>query len=210
MRDHPCFCEPCRNRDSEGCTQKHTVGCWKPITMTKKKNLKVFDSVPPSLRDITKFFDGLILQNDRTIIVGLLMTDKENGGKKLKFGTLAVPPRINIKEALSHEHYIDKLHYDVHVPRGAAVVKVKMLLQHPNTTNKFFLPPNSKTVNFPITDLIYPSILLQSNSILDRNTYITYSTSETTHTNQKLKTSTQITYIIDETSINSLTEQLEM
>ena len=33
MRDHPCFCEPCRNRYSEGCTQNHTVGCWKPIKM---------------------------------------------------------------------------------------------------------------------------------------------------------------------------------
>ena len=113
------------------------------------------------------------------------MTDKENGGKKLKFGTLAVPPRINIKDALSHEHYIDKLHYDVHVPRGAAVVKVKMLLQHPNTTNKFFLPLYSKTVIFPITDLIYPSAVQESTPPLERNTYIGYTTSEMTHTNHK-------------------------
>ena len=210
MRDHPCFCEPCRNRDSDGCTQKQTVGCWIPTKMTKKCNPKVYDCVPPSLRDITKFFDGLIFQNDRTIIVGLSMTDKENGTKKLNFGTLAVPPRINIKEALSHEHHIDKLHYDVHVPKGAAVVKVKMLQRHPNTTDKFFLPLNSKTVNFPITDLIYPSALQESTPSLDRNTYIGYTTSETTHTNQKMKTSIQITYIIDDSSMNNLIAQFEM
>ena len=210
MRDHPCFCEPCRNRDSERCTQKHTVGCWKPIKMTKKINQKVYDCVPLSQRDITKFFDGLILQNDRTIIVGLSMTDKESGGKHLKFGTLAVPPRLNMKEALSHEHHIDKLHYDVHVPKGAAVVRVKMLLRHPNTTHQFFLPPNSKMNNFPITDLIYPSSILLSNFSLDRNSYITYTTTETTHTNYNLKTSTQITYTIDDSSMTNLLAQFEM
>jgi hypothetical protein len=210
MRDHPCFCEPCRNRDSEGCKQKHTVGCWKPIKMTKKTNQKVFDSVPSSQREITKFFDGLILQNDRTIIVGLSMTDKENGGKHLKFGTLAVPPRLNTKEALSHEHHFDKLHFDVHVPKGASVVRIKMLLRHPNTTHQFFLPPNSKMVNFPVTDLIYPASLLLSNSSLDRSSHITYTTSETTHTNHKLKTSTQKTYTIDASSMTSLTTLFEM
>jgi hypothetical protein len=174
MRDHPCFCEPCRNRDSERCTQKHTVGCWKPIKITKKINQKVYNCVPLSQRDITKFFNGLILQNDRTIIVGLSMTDKESGEKHLKFGTLAVPPRLNMKEALSHEHHIDNLHYDVHVPKGAAVVRVKMLLRHPNTTHQLFLPPNSKMNNFPITDSIYPSSILLSNSSLDRNSYVTY------------------------------------
>ena len=178
--------------------------------MTKKSNAKVYDCVPASLRDATKFFDGLILQTDRTIIVGLSMTDKENGEKKLCFGTLAVPPRINIKEALTHEHHIDKLQYDVLVPKGAAVVKVKMLPRHPSTTDRFFLPLNSKTFNFPITDLIYPSTLLQSNTSLNRNTYIAYTTSEMTHTNHKLRSSIQITYIIDESSMNSLIAQFEI
>lgn len=121
-----------------------------------------------------------------------------------------MPPRINSKEALSHEHHIDKLHYDVHVPKGAAVVRVKMLLRHPNSTNKFFLPFNSKAIDFPITDLIYPSTQLQSNTSIDRNTYTAYTTSETSHTNYKLKTSTQITYIIDDSSMKDLIAQFEM
>ena len=92
----------------------------------------------------------------------------------------------------------------MHVPKGAAVVKVNMLQRHPNTSDKFFLPLNSKTVNFPITDLIYPS------SLQDRNTYIGYTTSETTHTNYKMKTSIQIIYIIDDSSMNNLIAQFEM
>lgn len=77
MRDHPCFCVLCRVKKYEECTQKHTVGQWKAINMTMKPIPKVCDSVVPSLHAVIKFFEGLTLQNDTTVIVGLVMTNKE-------------------------------------------------------------------------------------------------------------------------------------
>ena len=205
MRDHPCLCEACVRCHSDECTQKHTVGTWKPINITRKINQKVFDCVPESLYQVTKFFDGLITQNMTTILVGINMVEKVTKMKQIKLAFLAVPPRINVKEMLSFEHHVDKATYDVCVPKGTAVVRVKMMLKHPNSTNKYFLPPNSKTVNFPIADLVYPEAMLLNNIALDRCTYINFELSETTHTNHQMKMSTQITYTIDDASMQWLT-----
>jgi hypothetical protein len=177
-------------------------------TMTRKPIPKVYDSVISSLHAVTKFFEGVILQNDTTVIVGLVMIDKETNTKQLKLATLAVPPRINTKEALTVEHHIEKSHFVVHVPKGAAVVRVKMLYKHPNSTHNYFLPQNSKMINFPINDIVDPSSLLITNSSLNRNTYIDYNTSTATHTAQNMKTSLQITYTISDSSMEWLLSQI--
>ena len=201
MRDHPCFCTSCIASDSNECSQLHTVGAWKAINMTRKIIAKVYDSVPESLFSVTKFFDGLITQSASTILVGIHMTDKVSGVKQTKIAILAVPSRINTKEMQSSEHHMEKCNYNICVPKGMAMVRVKLMLRHPNTVNQFFLPTNSKLVNFPITDLVYPILLLSSNSVLDRYSYIDFATNETSHTNHQLRTSTQITYTINSSSM---------
>jgi hypothetical protein len=133
------------------------------------------------------------------------MMEKVTKIKQIKLAILAVPPRINVKEMLSFEHNIEKSLYDVCVPKGTAVVRVKMMLKHPNSTNKYFLPTNSKTVNIPITDLVFPEAILTANAQLDRLSCIKFELSETTHTNYQMKMSTQITYTIDDASMQWLT-----
>ena len=209
MRDHPCLCNACVRAHSDECTQKHTVGTWKPIKITRKINQKVFDCVPESLFQVTKFFDGLITQNMTTILVGINMVEKVTKIKQIKLAILAVPPRINVKEMLSFEHHIEKSAYDVCVPKGTAVVRVKMMLKHPNSTNKFFLPTNSKTVSISITDLVFPEAILTANTQLDRLSYIKFELSEATHTNYQMKLSTQITYTIDDASMQWLTSPIQ-
>lgn len=116
---------------------------------------------------------------------------------------------MNRKEALTVEHHTEKSHFVVHVPKGAAVVRVKLLSKHPNSSNNYFLPTNSKMINFPINDLVDPTSLLISNSSLNRNTYIDYSTSSAIHTALNLKTSLQITYTISESSMQWLLSQIQ-
>ena len=194
--------------DSDNCTQKHAVGEWKGTVMTIKKIPKVYENIGEEYKSTTKFFDGLILQNNATIIVGIIMTDKETSTRRLVFATLSVPPRLNTKEALSFEHHIDKLHYLVSVPKGTVVVRVKLLLRHPNTTNQFFLAPNTKMSSFPIYDLIDPTPLILTDTSINRQTYIKYTVNDTIHTDSRLKISTQKTYSLDESIINWFTSQL--
>jgi hypothetical protein len=101
MRDHPCFCIECSQRNYAECTQKLTVGSWKATSMSIKAIPKVFETVPVEVQEITKFYCGVILQGEDTIVVGLVVKDKNDGSKHLKLGTLAVPPKINKKEAIS-------------------------------------------------------------------------------------------------------------
>lgn len=102
------------------------------------------------------------------------MVEKVTKIKEIKLAILAVQPRINVKEMLSFEHHIEKSAYDVCVPKGTAVVSVKMMLKHPNTTNKFFLPTNSKAVNISITNLVFPVAILTANTQFDRLSYIKF------------------------------------
>ena len=128
--------------------------------MSIKAIPKVFETVPVEVQEITKFYYGAILQGEDTIVVGLVVKDKNDGSKHLKLGTLAVPPKINKKEAISQELNIEKLHGNVYVPKGAAVIRVKLLVKHPNVANSYYLNQNTKAVNFPITDLICPSDIM--------------------------------------------------
>jgi hypothetical protein len=45
---------------------------------------KVFETVPVEVQQITKFYYGAILQGEATIIVGLVVKDKNDGSKHLK------------------------------------------------------------------------------------------------------------------------------
>ena len=73
MRDHPCFCIECSQRNYANCTQKITVGSWKATSMNIKAIPKVFEKVPVEMQEITQFYYGAILQGEDTIIVGLVM-----------------------------------------------------------------------------------------------------------------------------------------
>jgi hypothetical protein len=84
MRDHPCFCIECSQRNYAECTQKITVGSWKATSMRIKAIPKVFETVPVEVQQITKFYYGAILQGEATIIVGLVVKDKNDGSKHLK------------------------------------------------------------------------------------------------------------------------------
>jgi hypothetical protein len=136
-------------------------------------------------------------------VVGLVVKDKNDSFKHLKLGTLAVPPNINKKEALSHEINIDKLHCNIYVPKGAAVIRVKLLVKHPNIANTYHLNQNTKAVNFPVTDLICPSKLIYRDPTLNRRNYIRYSTTENMQNN-----SLQIAYEIEESCMEWLLSQV--
>jgi hypothetical protein len=81
--------------------------------------------------------------------------------------------------------------YEINVPKGIIVVRVKLLLRHPNTTNQYFLAPNTEMTNVPITALIDPSSLQTNDSLVDRKTSIKYETTETLQTKANKKTCTQ-------------------
>ena len=135
MRDHPWFGMECSHRNHSSCTQKITVGSWKAISMTLKAIPKVFENVPVEVREITKVYYGVILQGKEIIVVGLVVKDKNDGSKHLQLGTLAVPPKINKKEAISQVLKIEKLQCNVYVPKGAAVIRVKLFVKYPNTVD---------------------------------------------------------------------------
>lgn len=203
MRDLPCFCEQCSQRNYTGCTQKLTVGSWKSTAMTLKVIPKAFDVVPESIKGITKFYHGAILQEEETIIVGIMMKNNSDGLYHLNFGTLAVPPKINKKEALSQEHNIEKSVFTASVSKGAAFVRVKILAHCPTKVNCYYLNKNTKVANFSMTDIIGPTDSMLEDSTLNRRNFIKYSSTEIT-----VKGGVQILYEIDKSCKEWLDAQL--
>ena len=203
MRDHPCFCIECSQRNYANCPQKITVGSWKATSMSIKAIPKVFETVPVEIQEITKFYYGAILQGEDTFIVGLVMKNNIDGSKHLKLGTLAVPPKINKKEAISQELHVEKLQCTVYVPKGAAVIRVKLLVKHPNIPSTFYLNHNTKVVTFPVTDLTCPSEVMYSDPFINRRNYIRYSTTESTQNN-----ALQIRYEIEESCMEWLLSRI--
>jgi hypothetical protein len=116
--------------------------------MSIKATPRVFETVPVEVQEITKFYYGAILQGEDTIVVGLVVKDKNDGSMHSKLGTLAVPPKINKKEALSQELNIEKVHCNIYVPKRVAVIRVKLLVKHPNIANSYNLNQNAKAAKF--------------------------------------------------------------
>ena len=69
--------------------------------MTLKAIPKAFEVVPESIKGITKFYHGAILQEEETIIVGIMMKNNNDGLYHLNFGTLAVPPKIHSHRSIT-------------------------------------------------------------------------------------------------------------
>jgi hypothetical protein len=68
MRDHPCFCTECSQRNYANFTQKITVGSWKATSMSIKAIPKVYEAVPVEVQEIKKFYYGAILHGEETIV----------------------------------------------------------------------------------------------------------------------------------------------
>ena len=174
--------------------------------MTLKVIPKALEVVPESIKGITKFYHGAILQEEETIIVGIMMKNNNDGLYHLNFGTLAVPPKINKKEALSQEHNIEKSIYTASVSKGAAYVRVKMLAHSPTKVNCYFLHKNTKAANFPMTDIIGPTDTMLEDSTVNRRNFIKYSSS----TETTMKGGVQIFYEIEESCKEWLNAQLRI
>ena len=185
-------------------TQIPTVGCWKLTAMTLKTIPKAYNVVPESIKGITKFYHGAILQEEETIIVGIMMKNNNDGLYQLNFGTLAVPPKINRKETLSQEHNIEKSVYTASVLKGAAFVRVKMLAHCPTKVNCYYLHKNTKVANIPMIDIIGPTDTMLEDSTLNRRNFIEYSTS----TESTVKGGVQIFYEIEKSCKEWLDAQL--
>lgn len=201
MRNHPCNCIECRQRNYQACEYVDTVGTWVPTTMTRKSIPKVYDEVTENLLPVTKFFHGAILQSNPIIILGIMMKQKSDGTRHLKYATFAAPPRINKKEAQTQEYKIDNINYIVAVERKMAYVRVKILANHPTKTDEFLLPINAKQIDFPVSDLIDPSILQQNNPHLDRLNYVDYQTLQSSFVNNRNKLCLQTTYKISDANL---------
>jgi hypothetical protein len=176
MRNHPCFCSECRATNYAACRYVDIVGSWVPTTMTRKIIPKVYDEVPADLLAVTKFFHGAILQRDPIILLGILLRQKGDGTKILKLATFAAPPRINKKEPLILEHKIEGVNYVVTILKKTAFVRAKLLVRHPTNADEFLLPINAKHIDFPVSDIIDPTSLVQTKPLINRLTYIDYQT----------------------------------
>ena len=133
MLDHPCFCERCSVQDYDRCSHKLTVGTWISSTMTLKAIPKVYEQVPETLTEITRFFDGPIRQS------GLLLTESDNVVKHLKYAVLSIPPRINNKGPMSLEHTIDKMIFKITIGKNSAMIRAKILVKEVGTFGRYFL-----------------------------------------------------------------------
>ena len=197
MRDHPCFCSSCSTRNYSDCSHKETVGQWKATTMTLKTIPKVYDVVPVSVQKVTKFYYGTILQGEQTSIVAMMLTDKDTGTKHLKLGTLSAPPKINKKEAISRDIKINKVNFTVSVPKNAAYVRVKLLIQHPNLQNCYYLQQNTKETSVHVIDLIGPSTAMYDDTSINRQTFVKYNRIENVLQNDII----QVVYKIEDSCI---------
>jgi hypothetical protein len=208
MRNHPCFCSQCRDRNYAECRYVDIVGSWVSTTMTRKVIPKVYDEVPADLVAVTKFFHGAILQRDPIILLGIILRQKGDGTKILKIATFAAPPRINKKEPLIIEHKIDGVNYVVTILRKTAFVRAKLLVRHPTNADEFLLPINAKHIDFPVTDIIDPTSLVLTNPLINRLTYVDYQTAQSSYMNNQSKVCLQTTYKISENSLQWLTSQV--
>ena len=199
MRDHPCFCKGCSVQDYDACSHKMTVGIWKSMPMTLKVIPKVYEQVPESLTEVTRFFDGAIRQSDPTIIIGLLLTENDDISKQLKYAVLSIPPRINVKGPISLEHTIDKMAFKINIGKGSAMIRAKILVKEVGTIGRYYLPPNSKSLDFPIMNIVDPTKIV-SNAPLNRLTYVDYEVENMSYLNRNQKPCTQIMYTISESN----------
>ena len=204
MRDHSCYCVMCASGDYESCSQTEIVGKFKKIILKRSVVPKVYENVniPAGLKLVTQFFYGSILQSTSTIILGVMMLNNDTNERSLMFGALIREPSL-IKSLSTVEHTIEKNNYLVEVKSGSVAVKIKLLVKHPDTENKFYIPTNSKTIDFPIEYVIDPTHLLQDNIALNRENYISYITTESSVTKNN-KVSKQITYEISYSSLEWL------
>jgi hypothetical protein len=171
--------------------------------MTMKEIPKVYDSVSPGLSAVTKFFHGAIRQSDSTIIIGLILSEKETGAKHLKLATLCIPPRTNVKGPQIIEHTIDKIIYVTTIGKGSGLVRARLLVKEPNLDCQYCLPTHSKMCDFAINDVIDPTTFITDPSAT-RLTYIKYTMSEMPYMSRNNKPCIQIIYKLDETSLNLL------
>lgn len=204
IRDHPCFCAECSHRNYEDCSQKETVGQWNATTMTLKVIPKVYDTVPENVKNITKFYYGTILQSEQTSIVGMVMIDKSDGTKHLKFGTLSTPPKINKKEAISKDMKINKQNFTVAVPKNSAFIRVKLLIQHSTLRNCYYLQQNTRETSVHVLDLIGPSNAMYDDTSINRQTFVKYTKTENILQNNF----TQIVYEIEDSCMVWFDSQL--
>ena len=201
MRNHPCFCGDCRARKYESCKYVDTVGSWIPNIMTRKKIPLVYEEVSDDLVAVTKFFHGAILQSDPIILLGIIMTQKSDGAKHFKMATFAAPPMIHKKEPSILEHKTDGNNYVVTIPKKMAYVRAKLLVRDPINVDEYLLPINAKHVDIPVSDIIDPSILIQTNPMINRLTYIDYQTKQNSHMNNKSKVCLQTRFKINSNSL---------
>ena len=199
MRDHPCFCERCSVQDYDRCSHKLTVGTWISSTMTLKAIPKVYEQVPETLTEVTQFFDGPIRQSDPTIIIGLLLTESDNVVKHLKYAVLSIPPRINNKGPMSLEHTIDKMIFKITIGKNSAMIRARILVKEVGTVGRYFLHPNSKSLDFSVMSIVDPTNLV-SNLQKNRLTYVDYVAEDVPYLNRNQKSCTQIMYTISEDS----------
>ena len=203
VRDHPCFCANCLVKDYNGCAHKQTVGIWIPKSMTFKEIPKIYENLPSNLTAVTKFLHGAIRQSDSTVIVGLMLLEKETGVRHLKLATLCIPPRINIKGAQLIDHTIDKTNFAVTIGKGSPMIRARLLVKQPNTEHEYCLPTNSKMHDFAISDVVDPTALL-TDSLSTRLTYLKYTMSELPYMNRNNKPCIQIIYTFEESALKLL------
>lgn len=201
MRPHHCLCSACRAKNYKDCAYIPTVGEWKDIPMSMIKVKTVSETVPPLQTSITKFFEGSIQQNMRTMLVGVKMKDSENDSMHLMLAVLVVPPRINTKAPFCEEHTINKRKFLMHVLKGDAVIRVKLLINHPSqegtSDHNYFLPEKTKPCNISILDIVDPTSLINDSQEINRENYINYRTTEAHFVNKKQAVCKQITYHIE-------------
>ena len=99
MRDHSCYCAMCASGEYESCTQTDIVGKFKKIVLKRTVIPKIHENVkvPATLKLVTQFFYGSILQSTPTILLGVMMLNS----------VLDPSPLIEDNIAFNRENYIN-------------------------------------------------------------------------------------------------------
>jgi hypothetical protein len=215
MREHQCLCSACQAKTYDLCKYKSTVGEWKNTPISQIKIKKASEVAPLLQRPITKFFEGAILQNSRTMIVGIKMIAELDKSVHIMLAVIVIPPRISAKATFSEEHTINKRKFVMNVVKGHAVLRVKLLTNHPSVEgicniHNFFLPNNTKASNISILDIVDPITLINSSTDINRENYIKYRITESQHTNEKNKIVKQKTYHIEPLDLEWLKSHMNL
>jgi hypothetical protein len=136
------------------------------------------------------------------MIVGIKMIDDLDKSVHIMLAVIVIPPRISAKATFAEEHTINKRKFVMNVVKGNAVLRVKLLINHPSVDgicniHNFFLPNNTKASNISILDIVDPITLMNNSTDINRENYIKYRITESQHTNERNKVCKQKTYHIE-------------